>query len=345
MTKKNSRAWIFRSTEKSYKSYCYIYRENPGERESCDPGFFVFTAIRMTGDKVFLDPDTWDRVGGLIYSRYCKFGLNPHCTLKKILVPVDFSKGTRQTLDFAIQTAEVLGSKILILNVIDFMEKTVGLRSVNQIIQQDAINRLEKFVAPYKKKSSVQILTKIAKGEPYTVISRQAEISGVDLIIMGAQGDDNEESYFLGKVAGSIIKFKNIPVIVIPKSYQARKVQNIFFMFRKLNKSLFDILPPLFELSDAYQVPVKAVHLTGTGTGTIAYSPELIFENRPFTYEDLKADSFTEGVTMIQARESLDMLCVIKRKRGFLEYIFESSPTPKSVIDSPVPVLFLNDDE
>lgn len=39
MTKKNSRAWIFRSTEKSYKTYCYIYRETLGGAKAVTRGF------------------------------------------------------------------------------------------------------------------------------------------------------------------------------------------------------------------------------------------------------------------------------------------------------------------
>lgn len=265
--------------------------------------------------------------------------------MKKILVPIDFSPGTKHTVEFAIQTAEILGCKLLVLNVIDFMGKTVGLKSVNQVIQEDAVNRLEKFIAPFKKKSTVTILAKIARGEPYTVISRQAEINGVDLIILGAQGEDNMDNYFLGKVAGSIIKFKEIPVIAVPKFYEPRKISNILFLFRRLNKSVFDILSPLLELTDACQAKIHAVHVTGAQTGPVAYSPDLIFEHRQFDYEDLKVDTLAEAISNQFSKASFDLLCIIKRKRGFLEYIFESSPTPKNIIDSPVPVLFLNDDE
>ena len=67
--------------------------------------------------------------------------------------------------------ADKLGStSLLVLNVIDFMEKMVGLRSVNQVLQDDAIERLGTFLEPYKKKSNVKILSKIVKGEPYSVI-------------------------------------------------------------------------------------------------------------------------------------------------------------------------------
>lgn len=248
-------------------------------------------------------------------------------------------------MEFAIQTAAALNCKLLVLNVIDFMEKMVGLRSVNQVIQQDAIYRLDKFVAPYKKKTSVKILTKIARGEPYTVISRQAEINEVDLIILGAQGEDSADNYFLGKVAGSIIKFKEIPVIAVPKFYEPRPIANVLFLFKRLNKSVFDILPPLLQLTDAYHAKIHAVHVTGAQTGEVVYSPELIFEHRNFDFEDLPVDNLAEAIADQFSKGSFDLLCVIKRKRGLLEYIFESSPTPKTIIDSPVPVLFLNDDE
>ncbi len=248
-------------------------------------------------------------------------------------------------MEFAIQTAEALNCKLLVLNVIDFMEKMVGLKSVNKVIQEDAIYRLDKFIAPYKKKSPVPILSKIARGEPYTVITRQAEINEVDLIILGAQGEDSTDNYFLGKVAGSIIKFKEIPVIAVPKFYESRRINNILFLFKRLNKSIFDILPPLLELTDAYQSKIHAVHVTGAQTGPVAYSPDLIFEHRQYDYKDLQVDTLFEAITDQFSKASYDLLCIIKRKRGLLEQIFEASPTPKSIIDSPVPVLFLNDDE
>jgi hypothetical protein len=177
------------------------------------------------------------------------------------------------------------------------------------------------------------------------VISRQAQINGVNLIVLGAQGEDNEERYFLGKVAGSVIKFTNIPVIAVPKKYQPKDIKSILFMFRRLNKSLFEIINPLLEISKSGNVKVHAVHLTGEQTGHVAYSPELIFQGLEYDYEDLNKDSFTDGINHKLTEVNVDMICVIKRKRGILEYIFESSPTSKDIIDSPVPVLFLNDDE
>ena len=87
------------------------------------------------------------------------------------------------------------------------------------------------------------------------------------------------------------------------------------------------------------------MHLTGAQTGHVAYSPELIFQGIDYDYEDLNKDSFTDGINHKLTEINVDMICVIKRKRGILEYIFESSPTSKDIIDSPVPVLFLNDDE
>lgn len=265
--------------------------------------------------------------------------------MKKILVAIDFSPSTKQTMDFAMIIAEQLKCKLLVLNVIDFIEKTVGLKSVNKVLHEDATNRLDKFLTPYKKKATISILSKIVKGDAYTVISRQGQINGVDLIVLGAQGEDNEERYFLGKVAGSIIKFANIPVIAVPKKYQPRDIKSILFMFRRLNKSLFEIINPLLELSKSGNVKVYAVHLTGMETGHVAYSPELIFQGIEYDYEDLDKDSFTDGINHKLTIVNPDMICVIKRKRGILEYIFESSPTSKDIIDSPVPVLFLNDDE
>jgi len=265
--------------------------------------------------------------------------------VKKILVAIDFSPSTKQTMDFAMIIAEQLNSRLLVLNVIDFMEKTVGLKSVNKVLHEDATIRLEKFLTPYKKKTEIKILSKIVKGDAYTVISRQAQINGVDMIILGAQGEDNEDRYFLGKVAGSLIKFTNLPVIAVPKKYQPRDTKSILFMFRRLNKSLFEIINPLLEISKSGKVKVHAVHLTGAQTGHVAYSPELIFQGIDYDYEDLNKDSFTDGINHKLTEINVDMICVIKRKRGILEYIFESSPTSKDIIDSPVPVLFLNDDE
>lgn len=274
------------------------------------------------------------------------FGYTPQF-VKKILVPIDFSPSTKETMDFAIMLADKLGStSLLVLNVIDFMEKMVGLRSVNQVLQDDAIERLGTFLEPYKKKSKVKILSKIVKGEPFSVISRQAKVNHADLVVIGAQGEDNEEKYFLGKIAGSLIKFGSVPVIAVPHLYKIRDTRKILFMYRKLHKNLFDVINPLLDLARACDAAISSVHLTGAQTGPIAYSTDLIFEEIPHTHTELLADTFTEGINKVLGEDDdIGLVCVLRRKRGFLEHIFESSPTPKSIIDSPVPVLFLNDDE
>jgi nucleotide-binding universal stress UspA family protein len=266
--------------------------------------------------------------------------------VKKILVAIDFSPATDEIMSYAVSLAEKTNCSLLVLNVIDFIEKMVGLRSVNKVLQEDAVARMDRFLAPYKKKTEIKILSKIVKGDPYTVISRQAQLNSADLIILGAQGEDNEAEFFLGKVAGSVIKFTHLPVIAIPKDYKPRNIQDIVFIYRKLNKSLFEVISPLLDIARIYKAKIHSVHLTGKHSGSVAYSPELIFENYNYDHLELNKDSFTEGIHhLIQERGQPDLITVIKRKRGMLEYIFESSPTPKTIIDSPVPVLFLNEDE
>jgi len=62
-----------------------------------------------------------------------------------------------------------------------------------------------------------------------------------------------------------------------------------------------------------------------------------------FHYE-LDRDEVNESINSFVKDSAADLLCMLRRPRGFMEEVFHVSATTKEVFDSPVPLLVLKDE-
>ena len=60
--------------------------------------------------------------------------------------------------------------------------------------------------------------------------------------------------------------------------------------------------------------------------------------------ENMKGN-INDGINAFVAKQEADLLCMIRRKRSFVENLFHVSVTEKEIFDSPVPLLVLPEPE
>jgi len=146
--------------------------------------------------------------------------------LKKILLPVDNSEASEKAGEYAIRSAEITGTEIIVLHVID----TYYLKSIPQ---HDLRERLEKqfrfegkeAVEKFEKKiedeqcagncKNIDLITMIKEGKPSEVIVKTADQLGVDQIIMSKSGKHGLEKFLLGSTTERVVREAKVPVNVI----------------------------------------------------------------------------------------------------------------------------------
>ncbi len=86
------------------------------------------------------------------------------------------------------------------------------------------------------------------------------------------------------------------------------------------------------------------MHLV-TDKMVVGYDPgiDISLEEVPHTFHKFSgSNEVNEIVNLFVSEENADMICMIRRGRGFWENLFHKSVTRKEIFNSPVPLLVLH---
>jgi len=133
-------------------------------------------------------------------------GKEHHYGCKKIVLPLDLSRETKEKVDKAIELAGFFGSAIYIVSVIESDDEFL----MNKITRQ--MNQVKEIIAS----GNIPVYTEFVKGGdiPEEIIN-YAEKIDADLIIIMTQQEINWTEMFIGFAAQKIIDESNIPVLSI----------------------------------------------------------------------------------------------------------------------------------
>ena len=148
--------------------------------------------------------------------------------ISSILVPTDGSETAQKAARYAIDLAKQLNCAILIVSVVDirmFIAEAMPAQdsppySIVPIEEYlgEAAERHANEIKELCDQTGVRSKIAILSGYPAEEITREAEHSAVDLIVVGSHGRSAIAAAFLGSVAYSIIhKETKIPVLVVRK--------------------------------------------------------------------------------------------------------------------------------
>jgi nucleotide-binding universal stress UspA family protein len=142
-------------------------------------------------------------------------------TIKRILVPVDFSAASRAALWRATELATALGATVDLLHVVDVPKPQhmaaefyvpVPLEYLKDVKSQTE-DHLRDWLATANVPSSVP--REIAEGKPYVEIVKYARDRGIDLIVMGTHGRGGMSHLLLGSVADKVVRTVPCPVMTV----------------------------------------------------------------------------------------------------------------------------------
>lgn len=141
--------------------------------------------------------------------------------LKKILVAIDGSEGSRRAATFAQQLAQQTGAHVTLVTAIhlpasvpilpfDGWISVMPSPSAAQLVE--AQRSLEAFAASLPKN---QVEARVELGEPTEVITKLAEDLQVDLVVLGARGLTPSERFLVGSVSDRIVRHCKRPVTIV----------------------------------------------------------------------------------------------------------------------------------
>jgi nucleotide-binding universal stress UspA family protein len=155
-------------------------------------------------------------------------------SLKTILVPTDFSRGSQTALEHATALAKMAQAEIVVLHVIETLAYTMKeslhlvdaatmvksmtespqLLDVYALAQRAVEPALDRVVKDLQK-DHVSASGCILQGTAYDQIVAKAKEADADLIVMGTHGRRGVNHLFMGSVAERVVRAAPCPVLTV----------------------------------------------------------------------------------------------------------------------------------
>jgi universal stress protein A len=144
----------------------------------------------------------------------------PELTLKRILLPVDFSESSRKALEYALSFARQFNAEMLLLHVIETVvppsPEMVVLESeaLTAKLHAEAAKRLSEWRKQVASQASVKAVVRNGISAHREIVDAARE-NNVDLIILGTHGRTGLAHLFIGSTAERVVRHAPCPVLVV----------------------------------------------------------------------------------------------------------------------------------
>ncbi|WP_215224897.1 universal stress protein [Echinicola shivajiensis] len=186
--------------------------------------------------------------------------------MKKILVPVDFSKYSENAFLSALKISEKLGAQLTLVNVVNTLlewdklstnEKTKHRDIIDQEVE--AKDKLDAFVQRHNiGKVPVDIV--VAVGVPYEEILSLAQKIAAELIIIGAYGRGTEGEKFIGSNIQKVMRKAECPVLAVKHAIDGNSWRKMAIT-TSLNSQLDGNLDKLIPLFNGFQPSLHLLYV------------------------------------------------------------------------------------
>lgn len=260
--------------------------------------------------------------------------------MKNLLVPLGSGGNAANTLQYAIDFAKHVGAEVYLTQVYESTRVAGSLKNIDAILQEEANQQLENIM---KQVDSEGVTVKKAsiKGDILNTIDALSKHLEIDLIVSSAKSLSTDETLYLGNIAGSLVKDIDVPVLIVPSQYRFKPVSKILMAIKSGRIKPGTVLDPFKKILEQFGAKVDLIQII---------TPKATDEDKEVSEDLLKlATTFktTENATIFQGvLEHLhitepDMLCVMRRKRGFFAKLWEKNAVKKSHFESRIPLLVL----
>lgn len=139
---------------------------------------------------------------------------------KKILCPVDFSKGSASAVDKAKELAQAMSADVELLHAyqLPVMALPDGAVTVSPAYVAEMLDRAQQALNKHRDELSiagVHATTKLLEGNPAMVISDRAKELATPMIVMGTHGRSGFKRFLLGSVSERVVRTATSPVLTV----------------------------------------------------------------------------------------------------------------------------------
>ncbi|QBQ41297.1 universal stress protein [Sphingobacterium psychroaquaticum] len=279
--------------------------------------------------------------------------------MRKILFPTDFSDAANNAFLYALSLAKEMDAEIYVMNT--YMQPVLSATHAGQpemvpeVYENYELHRFESFkkytaqlrdMAHKQNRSDIPLTFLFEEGTVVSNAQTIIEKEGIHLVVMGT----NRATGIIDKIFGSntigVIRGVKVPVLSVPREASYQGIKEIVFttLFRQKDEAA---LREILELAKKFGVKVKCVNVNKNNDVDIigvADHWENIFKDYELEFVFLDFDESIENtLNKYIAAHKVDLLCVVKRNRTFLNRLFVSSISNRLTVHTNTATLILHE--
>lgn len=187
--------------------------------------------------------------------------------MKKIIVPIDFSKYSEYALEAAAILAKKNNAEILALHMLEMSNAVFTATGESQQPKMIFFLRLaeQKFKEFLKRDylEGVSVTPIVKNFKVFSEVSEVAEEHGADLIVMGSHGVSGFTEVFVGSNTEKVVRHSKLPVLVIKQKPANLDFENVVFASDFSEESVCVYQRALETLGEGSKVHLLYVNVPG----------------------------------------------------------------------------------
>lgn len=287
-------------------------------------------------------------------------------SIRRILVPVDFSDTSTNACSFALGLAQKLKAEVKLLysyfNPIINSEPYLEGHTVNYLMDS-VIDSVEKEARIQIKELKARLMDQVKaenlnfvkisysldRGIPENVILKYIESYKPGIVVMGTRGMGKNSINYLGNVTKKVIEKAEIPVLLIPEKsiFSGMDYINRVLYATNFDDSDFKSLRKLMTLIRPFDMSINVAHISvdspesidETKMSAIKKHMQSAYHEYRVSCDVIHHENIIEGLQEYIENKEIDLIALTTHKRGVIERLFNPSIAKKMIFHSYVPVL------
>ena len=271
--------------------------------------------------------------------------------MKKILVPTDFSECANNATDIAIDIAKHYGAQLHFYHFVSVPIDWVHLDFAQNAMYPDVtdeVNRVQKEMkklVQYVEKKGVSAYSYVDFDNSTGAVGKYAKKNDITFIVMGSHGAKGVQEFFLGSNAQKVVRYSEVPVLIVKSKLESLKVNDILFV-----SDFQEEMTKPFENVVMFATMLGAkIHLVYLNTPS-DFQRSWIIKERMESFEKLASGHFAkseivnclfleEGMEKYCEKNHVGMIAMATHHRKGLSRTFLGSLTEEVVNHMDIPVV------
>ena len=279
--------------------------------------------------------------------------------MKTYLIPVDFSKASVNTAEYAAALSHLTTvNRIVLLNAfyVSIYETTLPSPDMIMIseddIEQNAADRIKKLnllkhKLNEKVRPGVEIVVHLNRSHLLRAVVENVASQQADLVILGSRGNTSDEDTQIGSHVIKIAKACPVPIIVVPPKYSFKQIHKVAVAvdFSKVKEiAPIEALHRLLTHKKA-KLMVINTDTTNKGTDPQKAAEETAIYNTLQQYKpqyfNLEESDIISGILRFARENDAQLVISLPNKYSFFQSMLYTSISYQLAESSAVPVLLL----